>query len=101
MTPRENTAKQPSDPEQLNEEIQETREDLGDTVEALAQKADVKGQVQEKVEERKEQLRGAQEQMKAKVGEAAGQARQRPLPIGAAVAALLAGLLLLRLIRRR
>jgi hypothetical protein len=91
----------PSDPEELREEIAENREELGETVEALAEKADVKAQVQEKVEERKEQLRGAQDQVKAKVAQTAEQAKQRPVPIGAAVVAGIGALLLLRLLRRR
>jgi hypothetical protein len=78
----------PSDPRRLREEINEDRQELGDTVEALAQKADVKGQVEEKVAERKEQLRGAQEQIKAKLGETAEQAKQRPAPIGAVAGGL-------------
>jgi uncharacterized protein DUF3618 len=73
----------PSDPDQLREEIQKTREELGQTVEALAQKADVKTQVREQVEERKEQV------------------KQRRVPIGAAAGALVAGFILLRLIRKR
>ena len=79
-----------SDPEELREQIEEDREQLGETVEALAQKADVKGQVQEKVAERKEQL-----------GAAAEQAKQKPVPIGAVVAGVLGALLLLRYLRRR
>jgi hypothetical protein len=79
-----------SDPEQLREEIQEDREQLGETVEALAQKADVKGQVQEKVEERKEQVRDVQEQVK-----------QRPVPVAAVVGGALAALVLLRWLKRR
>ena len=101
MTPGDIGDKPPSDPDQLREEIQQTREELGQTVEALAEKADVKTQVREQVEERKEQLRGAQEQAKAKVGETAEQAKRRPVPIGAAVGAVVAGLVLLRLIRKR
>lgn len=79
-----------SDPEQLREEIEEDREQLGDTVEALADKTDVKAQVQEKVAERKEQLKGTADQIK-----------QRPVPVGAAVAGVLAALILLRILRRR
>jgi ElaB/YqjD/DUF883 family membrane-anchored ribosome-binding protein len=45
------------DPESLRREIEETREDLGDTVEALSQKADVKAQVSAKVDERKAALK--------------------------------------------
>jgi len=93
--------KPPSDPEQLREEIQEDREQLGDTVEALAQKADVKTQVQEKVDERKEQLRDVQEQLKSKVGETAEQAKQQPVALRAAAAGGVALLLLLWLIRRK
>ena len=47
--------KQNPDTEQLREEIKETREELGATVEALAGKADVKAQAQERVEEVKAQ----------------------------------------------
>jgi hypothetical protein len=38
------------DPEQIREEIEETRRELGDTVEALAAKADVKAHVQDRIE---------------------------------------------------
>jgi Protein of unknown function (DUF3618) len=41
------------DPEQIREEIEETRQELGDTVEALAAKADVKAQVHRQVESTK------------------------------------------------
>jgi ElaB/YqjD/DUF883 family membrane-anchored ribosome-binding protein len=56
-----------SDPDQLRREIQETRGELGDTVEALAHKADVKAQVAEKTEERKSALRERQERLKGTV----------------------------------
>jgi Protein of unknown function (DUF3618) len=36
-------------PEEIETEIQQTREDLGDTVEALAGKADVKAQAKDKI----------------------------------------------------
>ena len=38
------------DPEQIQREIEETRRELGDTVEALAAKADVKAQVHGRIE---------------------------------------------------
>jgi cobalamin biosynthesis Mg chelatase CobN len=69
----------PSDPQELREEIAETREGLGATVEAPAGKADVKTQAQEKVE----------------------QAKERPAPVAGIVAAIAAALLLVWLIRRR
>jgi preprotein translocase subunit SecF len=91
---------QPSDPEQLREEIQQTREDLGETVEALVQKTNVKDQVKEKMAERKEALRAAQEQAKQKVGAVGQQARERRAPLATAAAVLVVGLVVLWLIRR-
>lgn len=40
-------------PEQIREEIEATRQELGDTVEALAAKADVKAQVGRRIESTK------------------------------------------------
>ena len=42
---------EPTDPDQLRGEIADAREELGETVEALAAKADVKAQAKEKVDE--------------------------------------------------
>jgi ElaB/YqjD/DUF883 family membrane-anchored ribosome-binding protein len=58
---------QEKDQEQLQHEIEEMRVELGDTVDALAQKADVKARVSEKVEQRKAALRERQEDIKARV----------------------------------
>ena len=57
----------PKDPAALRAEIAELRADLGDTVEALAAKADVKAQAQAKVEQTKEQLREKVESTKTKL----------------------------------
>jgi ribosome-binding protein aMBF1 (putative translation factor) len=57
----------PSEREALLEQIEETREELGATVEALAHKADVKAQVHEKVEEGKEQLQQIQNEATGKL----------------------------------
>ena len=84
-----------SEREALIEEIEETREELGATVEALAHKADVKAQVHEKVEEGKEQLAHKQLEVKAKLR----QTLQGPAVPGAIAA--VAGLLLLVSLRRR
>ena len=78
----------------LIEQIEETREELGATVEALAHKADIKAQVHEKVDERKEHLQQVQ-------AEATGKLRktlENPA-VPAAIAA--AGILLLLIGRRR
>ena len=83
----------PSDPDTLRRDIEKTRSDLGETVEALSQKADVKGQVRDKVEEGKVQLRERQEVVRRDVAE-----RPAPFAAGAAVAV---GVLVLWVVRRR
>lgn len=86
----------PSEREALLEQIEETREELGATVEALAHKADIKAQVHEKVEERKEHLHQIQ-------AEATGKLRttlDRPA-VPAAIAAAATVLLLISTLRRR
>jgi alkylation response protein AidB-like acyl-CoA dehydrogenase len=93
--------KPPSDPDQVREEIAETRAELGDTVEALADKADVKAQAKQKIEQRKEQLRETQEQAKEKLGEVSQQAQERPAPVAAIAGGAFVLLLLLWLKRRR
>jgi ElaB/YqjD/DUF883 family membrane-anchored ribosome-binding protein len=99
------------EPEEVQRQIVETREELGDTVEALAQKANVKARTKKKVAE-------AQETVKAKVGvvqgktsdatpdqakrtavQAADNVRERPLPaiaMGAFVSGVIVGWLLTR-----
>ena len=44
---RDGTERRDADPEQIQREIEQTREQLGDTVEALAAKTDVKARAQE------------------------------------------------------
>jgi hypothetical protein len=99
--------------EALTEEIERTREQLGETVEALASKADVKGRAQRRVAEVKENLRGKARAAKDKVTErarglpvqrSARQAtaglREHPVPVAAAVAALVLAWLAVRQLRR-
>lgn len=105
-----------TDPEQLREEIEQTRAELGDTVEALAEKSDVKAQakkaveekkadVAQKVEETKATVTGKAEDLKAKATEATPEsalgaasqaqsqvqqtARENPIPVAAAGAFVL------------
>jgi Protein of unknown function (DUF3618) len=70
------------DPEQIQREIEETRRELGDTVEALAAKADVKAQVHSRIQSAK------------------AWARSHPAPL-AAVGVGLVGLVAWRVIKRR
>ena len=70
-------------PEDLRREIERTRRELGETVDALSHKADVKEQARLKKEEVREQV------------------SQNPAPLVAVAGGIVALLLLLRLIRRR
>ena len=58
-------------PEQLRSEIAETREDLGETVEQLAAKADVKARTQDAVDDAKGRAQDEVEERKARVRQAA------------------------------
>lgn len=99
-------------PEDAQRQIAQTRERLGDTVQQLAQKADVKTQAQQRVQEGKDEVRARVDGLKDKAlalggrvqevtpeqaqqaaGQLAQQARARPAP-WAAGAALAGGLLL-------
>jgi ElaB/YqjD/DUF883 family membrane-anchored ribosome-binding protein len=95
-----------TDPIQIKEEIQATREELGDTVEALAAKTDVKAQARRKVEQTKAQLAAKKGQLLGKAKEASPdgaasaatgatqKARENPIPVavgGAFALGFLAG----------
>ena len=74
---------EPQTPEEIRREIERTRRELGETVEALSHKADVKEQARLKKEE-------VQERVAA-----------NPAPIAAVIGGLVALLVVRRLIRRR
>ena len=80
-------------PEEIRADIEQTREDLGDTVEALSAKTDVKAQAKAKVDSVKEKVGGA---TPASVTETAS---SHPVPtaaIGAFVGGLLVGIMIAR-----
>jgi hypothetical protein len=106
-------------PEELRHDIEEAREKLGDIVEALVRKLDVKKRVQEKVADRRQVLRAQCEQLRGKAvdlsqtlrsvtpdraqqaaGQAATMAKKHQLPIAASAATAL-GIVFWRLARRR
>jgi ElaB/YqjD/DUF883 family membrane-anchored ribosome-binding protein len=99
------------DPEQLREEIEETRRELGDTVEALAAKADVKTRMKDKVAATKESAAQKKDDLLGKAREtspdsvtagasqATQKAKENPLPVAAA-GAFVGGFLLGRLTKR-
>jgi ElaB/YqjD/DUF883 family membrane-anchored ribosome-binding protein len=90
-------------PEEIRTDIEATREQVGDTVEALAAKTDVKAQAKKSAEEAKQQAREKVAEAKTKVNattnDVVGKARENPLPT-AAVGAALAGFLLGRWSKR-
>lgn len=69
------------DPAQIQEEIEATRRELGDTVEALAAKADVKAHARERIERTKASL-------------------PNPVVLGAVAAVVAVGFVAWRLTRR-
>ena len=69
------------DPDQIREDIEATRRELGDTVEALAAKADVKAHVRERVERTKASM-------------------PNPVVIGVAAAVVVVGFVAWRLMKR-
>jgi hypothetical protein len=74
------------DPEQVEVEIEETRADMGDTVAALADKADLKKQAKRKADEAKDR---AQERIPDPI-------LDNPVPVAAAAIGVVVVLLLLR-----
>jgi len=88
----EAVASEPRSPDQIEADIERTRRDMGDTVAAVAEKADVKTQAKLKVEEAKARVKekvGSAAPESAgdgagKVGKAASEHR-RELVIGGAV----------------
>jgi ElaB/YqjD/DUF883 family membrane-anchored ribosome-binding protein len=91
----------PDDQQELEKEIERTREQLGETVEALAAKVDVKARAQEKLSQLTGRLKGkaieATRQLrlqdkanraKQQVTQAGQQIRKRPAPAAASAGAV-------------
>jgi hypothetical protein len=105
-------ARPPEDPAEARADIERTRQDLGDTVAALAEKTDVKARAKEKVaevrntvsEKRAGMMDRARESSPDGASSAAVQVREKaqanPVPV-AAIAALAGGFLLGRITKRR
>jgi ElaB/YqjD/DUF883 family membrane-anchored ribosome-binding protein len=99
------------DPEQISEEIEATRQELGDTIEALAEKTDVKAQAQHKLEETKASINEKKDDLLGKArqaspegavsaaNQASQKARANPVPI-AAIGAFALGFVLGRVTAR-
>jgi hypothetical protein len=67
----------PDDPQQLAEEIERTREQLGETVEQLAAKADVKARAQDKASQLTGRLKGKAGQARHQAAATAGQVQRQ------------------------
>ena len=99
-------------PEEIRADIEQTREELGDTVEALAAKTDVKARAQERANDIKQAAQAKKDDFAAKAKEispdsategaqqVASTVQSKPLPFAAA-GAFVAGLLIGWLLGRR
>jgi hypothetical protein len=88
----------PSDPEELRRDIAETRERLGDTVEALTHKMDVKAQARERMAAGRESARESADEARARV---ARLYEARPSVVLGAACAAVCGLIAWLIVRRR
>lgn len=98
-------------PEEIRADIEQTREEVGDTVEALAAKTDVKSQAKQRIEDLKGNVRQRGEQLKTRAqsttpesaqqgaGQVVERVRDNPAPFAIGGAVLL-GFLLGRLMGR-
>jgi hypothetical protein len=93
MTPESRQAGT-KEPDQIREEIEDTREELGDTVAALAAKSDVRAQARKKLEE-------ASEIAKRKLSEVPETIQRNPGAAAAAGGAVAVVMLVRRRRRRR
>jgi gas vesicle protein len=87
------------DPDMIRRDIEDTRERMGDTVDALGYKTDVKGRAGDKVSALKEKVTGAApsaDEVKGGAKQAVGMAQENPLglAIGAVAVGFLAGMLI-------
>jgi hypothetical protein len=108
----DSTPQQTRDPQEIREDIEQSREELGETVEALAHKADIKGQSKAKLDEVRGRIGDKRDEsvnrVKGATPDSAGQAastvstraRENRAPLGLAAAAI-GGFLLGRLTARR
>jgi ElaB/YqjD/DUF883 family membrane-anchored ribosome-binding protein len=100
-SPEDEGAQETRSPEEIREEIRETQDELGDTVEALAAKTDVKTRASQRVEEVKENVQAKREEFTSKAKETTpdsarqggqqviAKVRENPAPVALATAVLL------------
>ena len=66
------------DPGQIREAIEQTRADIGETVQAIGDKADVKGRAAQKAAARRDQLKKTSSQAQIKLAEMGRQVQAQP-----------------------
>ena len=64
-------------PEEIRADIAQTREEVGDTVEALAEKSDVKAQAQQRIAEVKSNVQHKADELKAKASSSTPESAQQ------------------------
>jgi hypothetical protein len=89
------------EPDEIRTEIERTREDLGDTVAALAGKADVKARTKVAAADARERLMDGAHIAAGRAGEVTESVRRRPVPLAAAAGGMLVGLGAVVMVRRR
>jgi len=94
-------AQEKRSPEEIRADIEDTQSELGDTVEALAAKTDVKARAGQRVEEVKENVQAKREEFTSKAKETTpdsarqggqqviAKVRENPAPVALAVAVVL------------
>ena len=70
------------DPEQIRDEIEQTRQEMGETVGAIGYKTDVKSRTREKVSDTKDKITGKAADMKDRVTGSAADVKDRVTPSG-------------------
>ena len=111
VTDQPGAGQMPDDPQQLRADIERTREDLGDTVAALAEKTDVKARARDKVAEVRQNVNQRRTELVGRARESSpdgassaatqvrAKAQENPIPT-AAIAAFVCGFLLGRITAR-
>jgi hypothetical protein len=77
MSTAEGAQPEPESPEAIRAGIEETRGELGDTVEALARKSDVKGRAHDRIASVKQDARAKAGQLKQKAGDVTPETARR------------------------
>ena len=111
VTDQPSAGQMPDDPQQLRADIERTREDLGDTVAALAEKTDVKARARDKVAEVRQNVNQRRTELVGRARESSpdgassdadqvrAKAQENPIHT-AAIAAFVGGFLLGRITAR-